>query len=80
MSFEYFYGQFSQKSDVWAFGVTMWEIFALAKEQPYNDMSDEQIVEDALRGKNHKILSKPDICPFEVYKFMLECWGPISEQ
>ena len=80
MSFECFYGKFSQKSDVWAFGVTMWEIFTLAKEQPYSDMSDKQVVEDALRGKNRKILAKPDMCPFEVYKIMVECWAPNSEQ
>ena len=80
MSFECFYGKFSQKSDVWAFGVTMWEIFTLAKEQPYNDMSDKQVIEDALKGKNRKILSKPDMCPLEVYKIMLECWAHNSEQ
>ena len=80
MSFECFYGKFSQKSDLWAFGVTMWEIFSLAKEQPYNDMSDKQVVEDALKGKNRKILSKPDVCPLEVYKIMLECWAHNSEQ
>ena len=49
MSVECFYGKFSQKSDVWTFGVTMWEIFTLAKEQPYNDMSDKQLIEDALK-------------------------------
>ena len=80
MSFECFYGKFSQKSDVWAFGVTMWEIFTLAKEQPYNDMSDTQIVEDALRGKNRMTLAKPNMCPLEVYKIMLECWAHNSEQ
>ena len=80
MSFECFCGKFSQKSDVWAFGVTMWEIFNLAREQPYNDMSDKQVVEDALRGKNRKILSRPDMCPLEVYKIMLECWAHNSEQ
>ena len=80
MSFECFYGKFSQKSDVWAFGVTMWEIFALAKEQPYNNMSDKQIIEDALRGKNRTTLAKPDMCPLEVYKIMLECWAHNSEQ
>ena len=80
MSFECFYGKFSQKSDVWAFGVTMWEIFTLAKEQPYSGMSDKQVIEDALRGKNRKILSKPDMCPLEVYKIMLECWAHNSEQ
>ena len=80
MSFECFYGKFSQNSDVWAFGVTMWEIFTLAKEQPYNEMSDKQVIEDALRGKNRKILTKPDMCPLEVYKIMVECWAHNSEQ
>ena len=74
MAYECFYGKFSQKSDVWAFGVTMWEIFTLAKKQPYNDMSDELVVEDALKGKNRKILAKPDMCLVEVYKIMLDCW------
>ena len=80
MSFECFYGKFSQKSDVWAFGVTMWEIFTLAKEQPYSDMSDKQVVEDALKGKNRKTLSRPDMCPLKVYKIMLECWEHNSDQ
>ena len=80
MAFECFYGKFSQKSDVWAFGVTLWEIFTLAKQQPYSDMSDKQVVENAIKGKNRKILSKPDMCPLEVYKIMLECWAHNSEQ
>ena len=80
MAFECFYGKFSQKSDVWAFGVTMWEIFTLAKEQPYSDMSDKQVVEDVLKGKNRKILTKPDTCPVEMYKVMLDCWRHNSER
>ena len=80
MPFECFYGKFSQKSDVWAFGVTMWEIFTLAKEQPYNDMSDKQVIEDALKGKNRQTLARPDMCPLEVYKIMLECWAHNSKQ
>ena len=80
MAYECFYGKFSQKSDVWAFGVTMWEIFTLAKEQPYNNMSDKQVVEDALRGKNRTLLAKPDMCPLEVYKIMLECWAHNSNE
>ena len=80
MSYECFYGKFSQKSDVWAFGVTMWEIFTLAKGQPYRDMSDKQVVEDALKGKNRNKLAKPDMCPLEVYKIMLECWAHNSKQ
>ena len=75
MSVECFYGKFSQKSDVWAFGITTWEIFTLAKKQPYNDMSDKQVVDDAIKGKNRKLLAKPDMCPPEVYKIMLKCWA-----
>ena len=80
MSFECFYGKFSQKSDVWAFGVTTWEIFTLAKEQPYNDMSDKQVVEDAIKGKNRKLLARPDMCPPEVYEIMLKCWEHSTKQ
>ena len=80
MSTECFYGKFSQKSDVWAFGVTTWEIFTLAKEQPYNDMSDKQVVDDAIKGKNRKLLTRPDMCPSEVYKIMLKCWEHNTKQ
>ena len=80
MAYECFYGKFSQKSDVWAFGVTMWEICTLAKEQPYNDLSDKQVVENALKGKNRKTLARPDMCPLKVYKIMLECWEHNSHQ
>ena len=80
MSIECFYGKFSEKSDVWAFGVTMWEIFTLAKEQPYSDMSDKQVVEDALKGKNRKLLAKPKMCPLKVYKAMLKCWAHNPKQ
>ena len=83
MAYECFYGKFSQKTDVWAFGVTMWEIFTLAKEKPYNDMSDKQVIEDALKGKNRKTLARPvwaDMCPIKVYIIMLKCWEHNSEQ
>ena len=80
MSVECFYGKFSQKSDVWAFGVTMWEIFTLANEQPYNDMSDKQVIEDALKGKNRTLLTRPDLCPLDMYKIMLKCWAHNSKQ
>ena len=80
MSYECFYGKFSQKSDVWAFGVTMWEIFSLAKEQPYNEMSDKQLIEDALKGKNRILLARPDKCPLEVYMIMQKCWVHNSKQ
>ena len=42
--------------------------------------NDKQMIEDALKGKNRKLLVKPDMCPLEVYKIMLECWAHDLEQ
>ena len=74
MAFESFYGKFSVKSDAWAFGTVMWEIYMLAQEDPYLDMTDEEIISDAIRGAGRRLLAQPENCPAEVYDVMQRCW------
>ena len=74
MATECFYGKFSAKTDVWAFGATMWEVFVLSKYEPYYEFEDRQLVEDACKGPNRTLLSHPHECPVNVYQIMTRCW------
>ena len=80
MATECFCGKFSAKSDVWAFGITMWEIFMLAKEEPYYEMSDKDLVQNAIRGSERLLLSCPEGCPHNVYEIMNCCWAHKASQ
>ena len=73
MATECFFGRFSEKSDVWAFGVTMWEIFTLCKRQPHDGTPDSEIIRDALRETN-RLLEKPEFCKEDIYSIMRMCW------
>ncbi|CAL8300186.1 unnamed protein product [Merluccius merluccius] len=68
-----FEDDFSTKSDVWAFGVLMWEVFSLG-ELPYTKMADDEVLE-GLQGMKLK-LPVPDGCPSKISKLMARCWAP----
>ena len=75
MATECFYGMFSEKTDVWAFGITMWELFTLAKDKPYPHLTDNEVVDDAVnRATNRYIHPGPPACPQAAYEVMLCCW------
>ena len=74
MACETFYGKFSVKSDSWAFGVTIWEIYTLGKVDPYEDLTDEEVIADAIRGPDRRILPRPSTFPQEVYEIIQRCW------
>lgn len=74
MAYESFYGKFSVKSDVWAFGITMWEIYSLARYEPYHDMTDEELIGDAMKGDRRQRPPRPAIVPDTIYDVMLRCW------
>uniref|UniRef100_A0A6Q2XJV8 Discoidin domain-containing receptor 2 n=1 Tax=Esox lucius TaxID=8010 RepID=A0A6Q2XJV8_ESOLU len=71
-------GKFTTASDVWAFGVTLWETLTFCKEQPYSQLTDEQVIENTgefFRDQKRQIyLPQPALCPDPVYKIMLSCW------
>ena len=74
MAGECFTGKFSQKSDVWAFGVTMWEIYTLATITPYHELNDNDLIQDVLKGPDRQLLRKPEKCPQDVFHVMRSCW------
>ncbi|XP_017320153.1 tyrosine-protein kinase Mer isoform X1 [Ictalurus punctatus] len=61
---------FTVKSDVWAFGVTMWEI-ATRGMTPYPGVQNHEIYDYLLEG--HR-LKQPNDCLDELYNIMLSCW------
>ena len=42
-------GRFSTKSDVWSFGVTMWEVLTLGRETPFSTMNNEEVIDNCER-------------------------------
>ncbi|KAM9642612.1 tyrosine-protein kinase transmembrane receptor ROR2 [Trichechus inunguis] len=65
------YGKFSIDSDIWSYGVVLWEIFSYGL-QPYCGYSNQDVVEMI---RNRQVLPCPDDCPAWVYALMIECWN-----
>ncbi|KAG8263638.1 hypothetical protein J6590_029115 [Homalodisca vitripennis] len=64
-------GVFTSRSDVWSYGVVLWEIATLA-EQPYQGMSNEQVLIDVIDGKT---LVPPESCSQLFKTTMTLCWS-----
>uniref|UniRef100_A0A8D0E761 receptor protein-tyrosine kinase n=1 Tax=Salvator merianae TaxID=96440 RepID=A0A8D0E761_SALMN len=68
-----FYNRYTTESDVWAYGVVLWEIFAFGM-QPYYGMAHEEVIYYVRDGN---VLSCPDNCPSELYNLMRLCWSKL---
>ncbi|XP_034988068.1 tyrosine-protein kinase Fes/Fps [Zootoca vivipara] len=64
------HGRYSSESDVWSFGILLWEAFSLGAT-PYPNMTNQQTREFVEKGMR---LSIPDLCPEVVYQLMEKCW------
>ncbi|XP_031846803.1 receptor protein-tyrosine kinase sevenless isoform X3 [Nomia melanderi] len=64
-------GVFTSQSDVWAFGVLMWEITSLG-QQPYPARTNLEVLHHVRAGGR---LPKPLNCPPALHQLMLRCWS-----
>eukprot|EP00128_Syssomonas_multiformis_P013493 Colp12_sorted_trinity150504_noHs@29462 len=61
---------FSTKSDVWSFGILVWELYSFGRV-PYPRMTHKEVVDKIAQGYR---MPAPDGCPVEIHNIMLDCW------
>lgn len=67
---------FSVKSDIWSFGILMWEIVTLGST-PYPGMAAAEVMK---KVRDNYRLDKPDHCRRELYNIMYYCWADKAEK
>ncbi len=70
------YGKFTVESDIWSYGVVLWEIYSFGL-QPYYGYSNQEVIE-MIRAR--QILPCPEDCPTRVYGLMVECWHEVPNR
>lgn len=63
-------GVFTSSSDVWSYGVVLWEMATLAS-QPYQGLSNDQVLRYVIDGG---VMEMPENCPDKLYTLMKQCW------
>ncbi|XP_077863826.1 uncharacterized protein LOC144348210 [Saccoglossus kowalevskii] len=66
-----FDGVYTTKTDVWSYGVLLWEIFTFGTV-PYTNMTVPEVIESVKSGYR---MSRPDKCVPELYSVMEKCWA-----
>ncbi|XP_034181640.2 PDGF- and VEGF-receptor related isoform X1 [Osmia lignaria lignaria] len=61
---------FSTQSDIWSFGIVLWEFFTLA-ETPYPGMEAEKLYQKLIEGYR---MEQPEYATPDIYNIMLQCW------
>merc|ERR1712096_519769 len=68
-------GNFTTSSDVWSWGVTMWEVLTRA-QQPFPDVDPFEMETYLMEGFR---LHQPLNCPDQLYTVMVSCWAHSSQ-
>ncbi|OXU24559.1 hypothetical protein TSAR_005271 [Trichomalopsis sarcophagae] len=63
-------GVFTSFSDVWSYGVVLWEMVTLAS-QPYQGLSNDQVLRYVIDGG---VMERPENCPDILYGMMRQTW------
>ncbi|XP_055591347.1 insulin-like receptor [Uranotaenia lowii] len=63
-------GVFSSSSDVFSYGVVLWEMATLAS-QPYQGLTNDQVLRYVIDGG---VMERPENCPDKLYDMMRRCW------
>uniref|UniRef100_A0A8C3NJI5 Receptor protein-tyrosine kinase n=1 Tax=Geospiza parvula TaxID=87175 RepID=A0A8C3NJI5_GEOPR len=64
------FGKYAHQSDVWSYGVTLWEMMTFGAE-PYAGIRLAEVPDLLEKGER---LSQPQICTIDVYMVMVKCW------
>lgn len=64
------YRKFTSASDVWSYGIVMWEVLSYG-ERPYWEMSNQDVIKAIDEGYR---LPAPMDCPVVLHQLMLDCW------
>ena len=70
-------GKFSSASDVWSFGVLMWEIISQG-DRPWAGKRPEEIQKAVFCG--HKLPVNNTPCSMALYNLMMQCWEPDAKR
>ncbi|XP_067209270.1 insulin-like receptor isoform X2 [Linepithema humile] len=69
-------GVFTSFSDVWSYGVVLWEMVTLAS-QPYQGLSNDQVLRYVIEGG---VMERPENCPDTLYNLMWRTWNHRSSK
>ncbi|XP_065655636.1 uncharacterized protein LOC100214787 isoform X5 [Hydra vulgaris] len=66
------FNKYSSKSDVWSYGIVLWEIWSIGIP-PYGNWCNDKVIKEVC--ENNYRLPAPSGVPNYIYKLMLDCWN-----